>query len=304
MVRDLPGRPDRPDVPDPADRPGRPRTRDHLPQGEPLGEGVLEPYQKRLDRSDTPVGDTPREAIKGFRPERAGLDPITGDEAKQYARAHVSDRPWLNHAQYVGGDTARVLVAADRGGGHMLERHGSTVTPEMTEARAKRLEDPAIGDDAARTPGKDAFKRGQHACGDVATRIRDPHAFATCFVRGVEHPSVRATLDRPYDPDDSVPDPVTIPLADLLGPDGYKYCDGHRLEPVGGRLDAARDCRVAWADATDKGREPDVPEPTVTRMEPEEFRDAGVLFAFRPKRDRTGLEISTMYVEPRRTGQP
>lgn len=86
-------------------------------------------------------------------PERAGLEPITGDEAKQYVRENVADRPWLNHAQYVGADMYRVPATVDKGGGHFLERHGCTITPGMTEAPAKRLEDPAITDEAARTPG-------------------------------------------------------------------------------------------------------------------------------------------------------
>ena len=42
-----------------------------------------------------------------------------------------------------------------------------------------------------------------------------------------------------FDPADR-PDQVTIPIADLLGPDGHD-CTGWRLEAVDGSIEAARD---------------------------------------------------------------
>lgn len=57
-------------------------------------------------------------------------------------------------------------------------------------------------------------------CGDVATRIRDPYALATCIARGVEHRDVRAVLDRPYGPEDQPVPHAEVPLSDLLGVDG------------------------------------------------------------------------------------
>lgn len=167
----------------------------------------------------------------------------------------------------------------------------------MTAARAARLEDPAVPDAADRVPGKDAYKPGTHACGDTATRFRDPHAFATCFARGVEHPKVREKLDQPYSPV-SPPRQVSVPLTELLGPDGHEQCDGHRLDPVGDSRQAAQDCRAAWVDAVRNGREPDVREPTATQLQPDDFRDADVFFAFRPNRERDGWEVATMYVQP------
>lgn len=300
MAHDSPGATDRPDPLGPVDRPERFRASDRPTEvTKPLSPAV-EPYQRRLDQHDTPTGDTPREAIRGFAPDRANLEPITGQEAKQYVRENVSDRPWLNHAQYVGPDTCRLLAAVDKGGGHLLERHGSTVTPDKTEGRITRLEDPAITADAARTPGKDAYQPEprRHLCGDTATRIRDPHAFAACFARAVEHPDVRAVLDRPFDPTDERPDAVKIPLDDLLGPDGHMYCDGHRLDPVNGNMAEARAQRRSWVDAVRGGDEPDVPEPTATRLQPEDFRGGNVLIAFSPTSDRRGWEIVTMYPDP------
>ena len=232
------------------------------------------------------------------------MEPITGPEAKQYVRENVADRPWLNHAQYVGPDTGRVLAAVDKGGGHALERHGSTVTPEMTEARATRLEDPAVADDAARTPGRDAFKSGRHLCGDVATRFRDPHAFATCFARGVEHSDVRTALERPCGPGALKPQPVEVPLSDLLGPDGGAYCDGYRLDPVNGSMDEAREQRKEWVNAIRNGEQPTVAEPTASPLSAEDFRDAVVVFGFQRNAAGTAWETSTMFVNPERRDQP
>lgn len=298
--RDSPGMTGRPDAPGPVDRPERRgRLAGSAEVAAPLAP-AYEPYQRLLDQSNTRSADTPREAIRGFAPDRANLEPISGQEAKLYVRENVSDRPWLNHAQYVGSDSCRLLAAVDKGGGHLLERHGSTVRPDMTEGRTTRLEDPAVAVDAARTPGRDAYQPEprRHLCGDTATRIRDPHAFATCFARAVEHPDVRAVLDRPFDPTDERPDAVTIPLEELLGPDGHMYCDGHRLDPVNGNMTEARAQRRSWVDAVRGGDEPDVPEPTATRLQPEDFRGANVLIAFSATSDRRGWEIVTMYPDP------
>lgn len=309
MARDLSAPPERPDPADVIGRPERFRGGDRPTRvPAPVGE-VLQPYARRLDQPDrprrpdqpnrpgTPSGDTPREAIRRFDPERAGLDPMTKDEATQHVTEHAADRPWLNHAQYVGPDTRRVLASLDKGAGHALERHGSTVTPDMTESRVTHLKDPAIPDEAARTPGKDAYRRGTHACGDTATRIRDPHAFATCFARGIEHPRVRAELDKPVGAA-SRARRVTVPLHELLGEVGHEYCDGHRLEPVDGSLRAAQDRREAYVAALRDGRKPDVPEPVSRRLTADDFRDADVVFMFRPTRDKKAWEVATMYVEP------
>ncbi|HEY3683908.1 MAG TPA: hypothetical protein VGL93_12745 [Streptosporangiaceae bacterium] len=295
MPHDIPGAPGRPDTPD---RPERHRDSNAAPIADAVLGRVQEPYQRRLDRPDTPGGDTPRHAVRGFDPERAGLGPLSADAAEQHVTASGGDRPWLDHARYVGPDTRRVLAALDRGGGHALERHGSTVTPERTAARVTRLEDPAVHLDTGRTPGRDAYKSGTHACGDNATRITDPHAFAACFVRGIEHPAVRQELDRPCRIGGPPARPIEIPLSDLLGPQGYAYCDGHRLDPVGGSSAAARDCRAAWVDAIRNDRAPDAPEPTATRLEKEDFRNAKVVFAFRPNQSRSAWEVATMYVDP------
>ena len=71
---------------------------------------------------------------------------------------------------------------------------------------------------------------------ELATRITDPDAFATAFVRGVEHPKVREALDKPLDPGKR-PDEVIIPITELLGSNGHEHCTGWQLEPVDGSMD-------------------------------------------------------------------
>ena len=91
---DRPSPPALPNAPEPADRPERLREVSRPQRGDaPPPVPVVEPYQRRLDQPSGRTGDTPREAIRAFTPEHAGLEPITGQEAKQYVREHVTDRP-------------------------------------------------------------------------------------------------------------------------------------------------------------------------------------------------------------------
>lgn len=87
-----------------------------------------------------------------------------------------------------------------------------------------------------------------------------------------------------------------MPIADLLGPDGHLFCAGYRLDPVGGDLNAAQDCRKAWVDAQRNDREPDVPEPRCTEIE--SFEGGTFQFSFQARADRSGYEIATLYAEP------
>ena len=131
--------------------------------------------------------------------------------------------------------------------------------------------------------------------GRYATAIHDPVAFATAFVRGTEHPEVRQVLESPYDPEVYLPD-VSIPIEELLGADGPRYCTGYRLAPIAGDTRAAMDCREAWVDARANDRDPDVPPPRAVPVD--SFDDAEVKFFFRPTRAKDGYEIATMYVVP------
>jgi hypothetical protein len=182
----------------------------------------------------------------------------------------------------------RVIVALDQGGGHAHIRHEGWVTEEMNERRVKNLEDPAQLDPDKRRARIDGLKSGNqpHRCGGIATPITDPEAFVITFVRGVEHPDVRAALDS----SGPVPRPIELPISEIVGEDGHKFCSGWRLDPVNGSMDQARANRNAWATGDRSGPEPPA-QPVQT------FEGGTVTFVFRPNAVGT-YEISTMYVNP------
>ncbi|HEY3682020.1 MAG TPA: hypothetical protein VGL93_03225 [Streptosporangiaceae bacterium] len=266
----------------------------------------VEAYADRMDRPDVDRVDTPGEpdtpnaALRRFRPENAGLEATTRTEADAYIAAHAAGHPWLRAIAHASPEARSVLVSLVRGHGHAVERHEGGVTPAQTDARVRRLEDPAIGADADRRPGRDAYRAGKtHGCGDYATRIADPDAFAVCFTRGVEHPRTRDAFAKPAGPGLAPPSPVRIQLDVLLGPDGHRYCDGHRLKPVheDGR-DVAKTHRSNWITDHEKHDHGIMPEPESIRLRPDDFKGSVVEFHFRLNRDKTGWEIATMYVEP------
>ncbi|MQA83704.1 MAG: hypothetical protein GEV03_03470 [Streptosporangiales bacterium] len=242
-----------------------------------------------------PDGATPREAASDFRPDRAGLPEVSREQATRYVEEHRSDRPWLGPAADRSPEAQRAVAALDRGEGHALERHEGWITASVARERLEYLRDPAQLDADKRERAEDAYKERMHSCGEYVTWIWDADAFVTAFVRGIERPEVRDALDAGYVPGRFVPG-ASVPIKELLGPDGHRFCAGFRLLEVGGSMEAARDCRDAWAEAHAKGREPDVLKP---RIEPiDSFEGGTIEFFFRPNRDRTGYEVNTTYPEP------
>ena len=227
-------------------------------------------------------------ALVTFEPRRAGLPEVSIKDATAYLDKHHAERPWLSVARDCPPEVQRIFAALDQGGGHAHIRHEGWVTEEMNERRLRSLEDPAQLDPAKRAIGVDGVKIGDqpHRCGSIATRITDPQAFATAFARGIEHPDVRAALDSPG----PVPRPVSLPLSDVLGDDGHKFCAGWRLEPVGGSMLEALANRAAWVAGNR-----DVPEPRTRPVQT--FEGGTVTYVFRAS-TVGGHEISTMYVDP------
>lgn len=256
------------------------------------------PYAERLD---TPIADgepTPRQVLARFVASDAGLGAVNADEAAAYIGENADRRPWLAPAKDSVPVVQQVLAAMDQGRGHALERHEGYADDARLQRRVTMLEDPAQLDDAKRARGIDGCRPGDraHRCGSVATAIQDPEAFATAFVRGVEHPAVRAALTRPFDAANNPPR-VEIPLDELLGADSGRYCGGFRLVPVDGGLRESVRLRDAWATTRARGEDPG-PEP---RSEPIDSFDGGIVqFRFRANQNQNGYEISTMYVEPGR----
>jgi len=190
--------------------------------------------------------EAPHGELAVFRAGRAGLPEVSSGEAGRYVERHRARRPWLEAAERASPEAARVIAAADLGGGHGHIRHEGWVTEEASMRRVAYLEDPAQLDPDKRARGIDGLRPGDrhHICATLSSRIADPDAFATALVRGTGHPNVRAALSTPYDRG-SRPDPVRIPITVLLGSDGHTVCTGWQLEPVTESIDAARDNRRA-----------------------------------------------------------
>jgi hypothetical protein len=245
-----------------------------------------EQTDKEQEDADQATEPSNTSALERFEPRRTGLPEVSRAEAATYIEEHQSDRPWLAKARDCSPEAQRVIAALDQGRGHAHIRHEGWVTEEMNERRVRNLEDPAQLDPDKREAHIDAFKADSqpHWCGSIATRITDPEVFATAFARGVEYPEVRDALDSngPF----SVP--VNLPISDLLGEDGHKFCTGSQLEPVNGSMQQARANRDAWA-AGDHS----VPEPRVRPVET--FEGGMITFTFRPSAAGRH-EVNTMYV--------
>jgi hypothetical protein len=256
-----------------------------------------EPYAAHLDKPLAGGEPTAREVLDRFDPRRANLPDLTPAEAVTYIETHARDRPWLTSARGHDASVQRLFAALDQGQGHALERHEGYPSDSFLQRRVQYLEDPAQLDLTKRLAGEDAFKPGKdHKCSDVATKIADPEAFATAFARGLENPDVRAALSKPYAKGAS-PEPVEIPIAELLGPDGHRFCTGFALRPVGGSVEASTDCRLAWVDACRSGRLPDAPAPVAEPIST--FEGGTILLVFGPNSSRTAYEMLTMYAEPK-----
>jgi hypothetical protein len=227
-------------------------------------------------------------ALVSFEPRRAGLPDVSIKDATEYLDKHHLERPWLSVARACTPEVQRIFAALDQGHGHAHIRHEGWVTEEMNERRVRNLEDPAQLDPAKRAIAIDGLAAGdiRHRCGDIASRIIDPEIFATVFARGVEHPDVRAAL-RSNGPR---PEPVILPISDVLGDDGHEFCSGWRLEPVNGSMEEARAVRREWAAGNLSA-----PEPQARPVET--FEGGTVTFAFR-RSAVGGYEVSTMHMNP------
>jgi hypothetical protein len=241
--------------------------------------------------------DAQVEAVRGFDPRRANLPEISEKDAAAYLDAHDAERPWLAAAGGCEPEVQRVFAAIDQGGGHPHIRHEGWTTEEMNQRRVAYLEDPAQLDRSKQQAGIDGLRspEGRHHCGEIASRFTTPEAFAAAYARGIEHPQVRTVLDREVTAGKPL-SPVSVPISDLLGPDGHRYCTGWQLQPVGGDQKRAVEHRQEWLDARANHRKPDVPEPAVRPIGT--FEGGTVTFTFRRASTQAGYEITTMYPDP------
>jgi hypothetical protein len=270
-----------------------------LPPDEPSSRGeAYAELRQRVEGGWEPQSfEAPRAELMRFDPERAGLQPTSLDAATEYLAQHRTERPWLTAADAASPEARRILAAMDAGGGHGHIRHEGWVTEEASMRRVAYREDPAQMDLAKRGLGIDGLRQNNqpHQCASTSSRITDPDAFATAFARGIEHPKVRGALDMAFDPR-RMPRDVTVPIADLLGPDGHRYCTGWHLEPVDGSMKTAQTSRDSWLEERAQGREPDVPGPQAQPVPT--FEGGEIAFFFRRNYAEKRYEIVTMFPRP------
>jgi hypothetical protein len=238
-----------------------------------------------------------REELGRFDLKRAGLPDMTIESAAKYIEEHRASRPWLAMADRACPEARRIIAALDAAGGHAHIRHEGWVTEEENRSRVAYREDPAQLDQEKRSLGIDGLREDdqRHRSGEAATRITDPDAFVTAFVRGVEHPKVREALDRPTG-SGRRPSEVLIPITDLLGPKGYRHCTGWRLEAVDENIDKALKDRSTWIKKTAEGRKPGVPEPQASPIPT--FTGGAIVFAFARNDSEKRYEVVTMFPRP------
>jgi hypothetical protein len=253
-----------------------------------VGQDAANPADADAADADQAAEPSDGGVLKRFEPSRAGLPDVSHADAAAYIDEHEAERPWLATAHNCSSDAQRVIVALDQGHGHAHIRHEGWVTEEMNERRVRNLEDPAQLNQSRREAGIDGLTLRElpHRCGDVASRIFDPDAFAVAFARGVERSDVRAALDSTG----PRPEAITLPISEVLGDNGHKFCSGWKLEAVNGSMDEARANRRAWVAGDHSGPEP--------RTRPvETFEGGTVTFAF-CRSAAGGYQVSTMYVSP------
>ncbi|MFF1818123.1 hypothetical protein ACFVWG_12560 [Kribbella sp. NPDC058245] len=234
--------------------------------------------------------DLDSEAIESLNPDVRRVLEYQG--AAEYIAEKVDAHPWLKPVVDASPAVQRIFTAIDQGTGHAHIRHGPMGSDQMYADRVAYLEDPAQPDVAKREAGIDGLNPAKkHNCGREATRIHDAEAFVAAFAAAIKLPDVQAALATPVEPTIAPPFAVKVPIAELLGPDGHKYCSGYRLE--GGQ--EAWQARKEWQKARALGEDlTDLPEPRAKPIET--FEGGNVVIRF--KSNGKAYEINTLFVEP------
>jgi hypothetical protein len=218
--------------------------------------------------------------------------PLEYQGATEYIAENATARPWLEPAADAAPAVQRIFAAVDQGVGHAHMRHGPMGNDQMYADRVTYLEDPAQTDVAKREVGIDGLDpTTKHHCGREATRIHDAEAFVTAFAAVVKRPEVQAALATPVEATIESPDAIKVPIPELLGNDGHKYCSGYRLEggPEG------RQARTAWLKARARGEDlTGLPGPRANPIET--FEGGHVVIQF--KSNGKAYEINTLFIEP------
>ena len=273
----------------------------------PRGRVLDDPERRREESADSQQRadghwqsrpfEVDRAELARFDLKRAGLPDMSIDAGAKYIAEHRESRPWLAMTDRASPEARRIIAAMDAAGGHAHIRHEGWVTEEANRRRVAYREDPAQLDPEKRELSIDGLRPNdkRHRCADIATRITDPDAFATAFVRAFEHPKMQKALNMTFSPTDK-PEAETVPIADLLGPDGYRYCTGWRLKPVDGSMGTAYKQRNAWVLARADGGKPDPNGPEASPVST--FEGGVVNFIFAGNETERRYEIVTMCPDP------
>ncbi|MGZ0147885.1 hypothetical protein ACXJJ3_12515 [Kribbella sp. WER1] len=214
--------------------------------------------------------------------------------AAEYIAANKDDRTWLDAVTDATPQVQRIFVAIDQGNGHAHIRHGPMGNDQLYADRVARLEDPAQTDPDKRALSIDGLDEDRmHYCAHISARIHDAEAFVAAYAGAVKRPEVREVLDSPWTAG-TVPRPVSVPIADLLGRDGHEWCSGYRL--VGEPSEAKR-ARREWVKARSEGQDlSGRPEPSVERIPT--FEGGDIVVAFASNAADRSYEITSMFPDP------
>jgi hypothetical protein len=247
------------------------------------------------------------ERLAMSRPPRSEVDDAKSDDQETatdrraederngiaYIAANKDTRPWLAPAADCEPIVQSVYASIDLADGHGHIRHGAMGSDELQARRVAFNEDPAQSDPEKRAQGVDGIDPSkQHYCGKDSTRIHDATALAAVYVMAAEHPDVRAVLDRPFD-NNSQPRDILIPIDELLGPDGHRFCSGFALK---GWPEAKAE-RKEWLQAKKAGSNiSEIAEPEVERIPTFEGGDIKIVFKRSPELNSYG--IYTLFPRP------
>lgn len=214
--------------------------------------------------------------------------------AADYIAEHKDERPWLEPVADASQQAQRIFTAIDHGNGHAHIRHGPMGNDQLYANRAARLEDPAQTDPQKRALSIDGLNESKlHHCAEISARIHDVEAFVAAYAGAVRDRRVREVLGGAWSAS-TVPRPVSVPIADLLGPDGHEACSGYRL--VGESVEAKR-ARKEWVKARAEGRDlRGLPEPRAERIAT--FEGGDIVVAFASNRSEQRYEITSMFPDP------
>lgn len=260
-------------------------------------EASAESQQQADGQGKPPRFEVPHEELGRFDLKRVGLPDFSIDSAAKYVEQHRASRPWLAMTDGASPEARRIIVAMDAAGIHPHIRHEGWMSEEANRRRVACREDPAQLDPEKRARSIDGLRQNdhRHRCAAIATRITNPDAFATAFVRGAGHPEVRKALDMTFNPADK-PETVMVPIADLLGPNGHSHCTGWQLKPIDGSMDVAYKSRNAWVVNRADGGKPDACEP---ETQPVSTFEGGVItFIFAGNETERRYGIATMCPDP------